>query len=577
MLDAYGDTVKSVSGVETGQPSFDVTNPSSIAMLDSFDARAGDVAKSVRDDLQKTIADAYQQGFSVDRTAKQIVAQSDQFSVAQARMLARTSLNGIANGGSHAAAQAAGANFKTWLATEDERTRETHSDADGQTVPIGQQFDVGGESCDYPGDPQLSDEEACNCRCTLTYSDSLAGSAFQFQPAADQAAPATLYIARHGMTAYDSDNQASDTIRGWADDPLTPEGLAEAHKLGAALQGLGISEIHTSDLIRAAETAHVIGKNLGVHPHKTGLLRPWDVGELQGQTSEAAADEIAGYVDTPSTEVPGGESFGEFAERYTAALGKAMVAVGAGETVLLVTHSHNLKFARDWFANGYEPPSGEQFAVAATPPASVLICEPAGDGWQVSEAEPQDPSGAVPAWAEYRPADDPEVSCGTCVFYAAGECEMFEAPVDPGMVCDEFQPAELVAATLGTTIGGEMASEPQITIPLNITIGQAQANAVSERSKSRLAGGLFIPIRSKRRRIRLRRGGGALRYRFAPVPGGRLNQPPAQRPQPRLGRRRRPQNPPARRLRESPLLERPRRARRPDRLLQVPVREKDQR
>ena len=173
IMDAYGNVTSQVTEAELGEPAFDIKNPASIALLDSWDARAGDVAKDIRDDLQKIIAEAYTQGFSVSKTASTIRATTEQFSAAQSRALARTSLNGIANGGPFMAAKEVGVAYKTWVATEDDRTRETHAEADGQTVPIGEQFDVGGESCDYPGDPSLSDEESFNCRCVLTYSDSL--------------------------------------------------------------------------------------------------------------------------------------------------------------------------------------------------------------------------------------------------------------------------------------------------------------------------------------------------------------------------------------------------------------------
>lgn len=164
---------------EVGEPSFDVLNPAALSLLGQLGGRSGDVAKSVRDELSRIIADAYQQGFSVAKTAEQITQTSDQFSVAQSRMLARTDLNGLANGGSVMAAQAAGVGYKTWLATEDEATRPDHSEADGQTVPIDQPFDVGGESADFPGDPGLSDEQACNCRCSVTYSDNAGDAGLQ--------------------------------------------------------------------------------------------------------------------------------------------------------------------------------------------------------------------------------------------------------------------------------------------------------------------------------------------------------------------------------------------------------------
>lgn len=53
-----------------------------------------------------------------------------------------------------------------WLATDDSRTRHTHRDAEGQRVPIGEAFTVGGFSLRFPGDPSGPPQEIIQCRCT---------------------------------------------------------------------------------------------------------------------------------------------------------------------------------------------------------------------------------------------------------------------------------------------------------------------------------------------------------------------------------------------------------------------------
>jgi hypothetical protein len=50
--------------------------------------------------------------------------------------------------------------------TLDNRTREDHAAADGQRVPVGEPFIVGGESLEFPGDPAGSPEQVINCRCS---------------------------------------------------------------------------------------------------------------------------------------------------------------------------------------------------------------------------------------------------------------------------------------------------------------------------------------------------------------------------------------------------------------------------
>lgn len=60
---------------------------------------------------------------------------------------------------------------KVWLATIDDRTRETHEEADGQRVPVDQPFILGegdaGVELDFPGDPNGPAEEVIQCRCTM--------------------------------------------------------------------------------------------------------------------------------------------------------------------------------------------------------------------------------------------------------------------------------------------------------------------------------------------------------------------------------------------------------------------------
>jgi hypothetical protein len=59
--------------------------------------------------------------------------------------------------------------FKTWIAAG-ANTRPTHAEADGQVVGFDEMFMVGGEECEFPGDPALSDAEAINCQCETDYS-----------------------------------------------------------------------------------------------------------------------------------------------------------------------------------------------------------------------------------------------------------------------------------------------------------------------------------------------------------------------------------------------------------------------
>lgn len=58
---------------------------------------------------------------------------------------------------------------KRWLATLDNRTRDTHQALDGQTVDVDQPFVVDGMEIMFPGDPSADPSLVYNCRCTLVY------------------------------------------------------------------------------------------------------------------------------------------------------------------------------------------------------------------------------------------------------------------------------------------------------------------------------------------------------------------------------------------------------------------------
>lgn len=89
------------------------------------------------------------------------------FSWDRAVRIARTEVGGVLNGGECQYYAEQGVAQKEWLATQDDRVRDGHSDADGQVVAISEYFLVGGERLFYPGDPAGSPENILNCRCTI--------------------------------------------------------------------------------------------------------------------------------------------------------------------------------------------------------------------------------------------------------------------------------------------------------------------------------------------------------------------------------------------------------------------------
>ena len=133
-------------------------------------ARITSVTESTRTQIVRQIASGQSEGLGTRAIAKLISSSVSGISRRRGRLIARTETHGAANYGANGAAMATGLTLrKEWVASEDERTRDTHRDADGQTVDMDQGFDVGGESLFYPGDPDGSAENTINCRCGVSH------------------------------------------------------------------------------------------------------------------------------------------------------------------------------------------------------------------------------------------------------------------------------------------------------------------------------------------------------------------------------------------------------------------------
>src|SRR5262249_42788761 len=62
--------------------------------------------------------------------------------------------------------------LKEWLPTLDDRTRPDHAAMAGSApIPMDEDFLVGGESMDRPGDPGASPEQVINCRCAMAFEE----------------------------------------------------------------------------------------------------------------------------------------------------------------------------------------------------------------------------------------------------------------------------------------------------------------------------------------------------------------------------------------------------------------------
>lgn len=156
--------------------SFDVTHPLAGKVLAQSASQITGISETTQADVMAIIKEAHDTGLSIPATADLIRSKMAEASPARAALIARTELAGAVNGGSLAAVQivsgAGGGTYtKQWLTAPGAHypRHEDYPGLDGQTAALAGTFTVGEDQLQFPGDPNGSPGEVCNCRCTLVY------------------------------------------------------------------------------------------------------------------------------------------------------------------------------------------------------------------------------------------------------------------------------------------------------------------------------------------------------------------------------------------------------------------------
>jgi uncharacterized phosphatase len=139
----------------------------------------------------------------------------------------------------------------------------------------------------------------------------------------------SLYLVRHGETDWNAERR----IQGRTDIPLNDTGRAQARATGALLARRTWDGLFSSPLGRAAETATIIGGEIGMPLAGTiDAIAERNYGEAEGLDYESIERMFPG--DTP---VPGRETHQEVADRVLPAL-MDLATRRAGESLVVVTH-----------------------------------------------------------------------------------------------------------------------------------------------------------------------------------------------------------------------------------------------
>jgi probable phosphoglycerate mutase len=156
----------------------------------------------------------------------------------------------------------------------------------------------------------------------------------------DLGVPTTLLLLRHGETEHTREKRFSGS--GGTDPSLSLDGRGQAAAVAAVLAARGdVEAIVSSPLLRARETADVVGGALGLEVQPDDDLAECAFGDWEGLTfaevDERWPDELAAWLASSAVAPPGGESL-DAVERRVRRARDRLLETYQGRTVTVVSH-----------------------------------------------------------------------------------------------------------------------------------------------------------------------------------------------------------------------------------------------
>lgn len=138
------------------------------AVLDYLAARENKLSNTptqIHEEIKAAIEEGLVKGETTDQLAARVRSTFNGINQTRARRIAMTETAAAYGAGREEAMQQAGVQYKRWLTSGGDNVRGAHAEANGQTVPVDQPFEVGGEQLMFPGDDAGSAENVINCHC----------------------------------------------------------------------------------------------------------------------------------------------------------------------------------------------------------------------------------------------------------------------------------------------------------------------------------------------------------------------------------------------------------------------------
>ena len=113
--------------------------------------------------IKTLLTEGYQSGKGINYVANLLTKRFDQLQTWESKRIARTEIHNSHNTAVMDTYNEIGVEYTMWIAADDERTRESHLEINGEIIRLGDTYSNG---LRFPGDTDGPIEEWINCRCS---------------------------------------------------------------------------------------------------------------------------------------------------------------------------------------------------------------------------------------------------------------------------------------------------------------------------------------------------------------------------------------------------------------------------
>lgn len=192
-----------------------------------------------------------------------------------------------------------------------------------------------------------------------------------------------LYFARHGESE-------ANVQRVFSNQPhlhgLTQKGRAQAAQMADLLQGISFAALYCSPVLRAVQTAEIVGARLGIPHVVEDGLREYDVGILEGRAYDEAGEDLYWQVVKQwmvarnwEARIEGGESYNDIRARFMPMIRRLEgEGQGAAQNVLLISHGGTLRAMLPLLLSNVDHAFALDRSIGYT---TVVVAERRGSEW----------------------------------------------------------------------------------------------------------------------------------------------------------------------------------------------------